>query len=228
MIFVGDGALLWRAVRHARADGHPVDLVCHGPRTTPPPGFDPGSAREVRSGADLDALAGELAERCTDGLLWSIDNPFLFREKVLASGLRLLNVHGGPLPSYRGLPPVTAAYAVLHGETSFAATLHEIDAGIDTGPVLAEARFRVDPDAVLEDVLSDLVEAAHRAFTENLGAVVDGTAGPARRPEGEPGYYGLAEGLALAGMRDHPRYDQATDLGMFADYYPDAATAWGR
>ncbi len=29
-------------------------------------------------------------------------------------------------------------------------------------------------------------------------------------------------------MRDHPRYDQATDLGMFADYYPDAATAWGR
>lgn len=227
MIFVGDGALLWRAVRHAQDGGHPVDLVCHGPRTTPPAGFDPDRARRIRSGRELDELAGELAQRCTDGPLWSIDNPFLLREKMLASGLRLLNVHGGPLPSYRGLPPVTAAYAVLHGETSFAATLHEIDDGIDTGPVLAQVEFPVEPDAVLEDVLTDLVEAAHRAFTENLGPVVDGTAGPARRPGGEPGYYGLEQGIALAGMRAHPRYEQATDLGMFSDYYPDAATAWG-
>ena len=58
MIFVGDGALLWRAVRHARADGHPVDLVCHGPRTTPPPGFTPDEARAVHSGHDLEELAG--------------------------------------------------------------------------------------------------------------------------------------------------------------------------
>jgi methionyl-tRNA formyltransferase len=228
MIFVGDGALLWRAVRHALDTGHTVDAVCHGSRGAPPRGL-PDRVRRypVGTGADLDDLAGELVALCTDGLLWSIDNPFLLREKLLGSGLRLLNVHGGPLPGYRGLPLVAVAYAVLNGEREFAATLHEIDAGIDTGPVLAEVRFPIDADAVHEDVMLDLVEAAHEVFTTQLDPVVSGTA-PAPRPtSGESGYYGLRAARALAGMRSHPRYARATDLGVFADFHPEAATAWG-
>ncbi len=223
MIFVGDGALLWRAVRHAADRGHAVDLVCSGPRTEPPPGFP---VRRVTGGRELDALADELKTACTDGTVWSIDNPFLFRAGLLGTGLRILNVHGGPLPGYRGLPLATVAYAVLHGEPEFAATLHEVDGGVDTGPVLAEHRFPVDPDAGFEDVMLDLLEAAHAVFADNLDPVLQGTAGPAVPTAGPPGYFGLREARALPEHRSHPRYAQASDLGMFEDFYPEAAEAW--
>ncbi|OZM78698.1 formyltransferase family protein [Pseudonocardia sp. MH-G8] len=222
MIFVGDGALLGRAVQHAAQRGHTVDLVCSGPRATP----GPHPARRVADGHELDAVAGELAAACTDGIVWSIDNPFLFRAGMLGTGLRILNVHGGPLPGYRGLPVATVAYAVLHGEPEFAATLHEVDAGVDTGPVLAERRFPVRPDAVFEDVMLDLVEAAHEVFVANLERVLQGGPGPGTRAEGAPGYYGLREARALPEHRSHPRYAQATDLGLFEDFYPEAAAAW--
>src|SRR5207245_1161816 len=141
---------------------------------------------------------------------------------VLGTGLRILNVNGGPLPGYRGLPLATVAYAVLHGETEFAATLHEVgpdvDAGIDTGPVLAEERFPVEPDAGFEDVMLDLVEAAHLVFADNLDPIVRGTAGPGVSAVGTPGYFGLREARALPEHRDHPRYAQATDLGMLEDF----------
>lgn len=228
MIFVGDGALLWRAVRYALDRGHTVDAVCHGPRSAVPDGVPPlVVVHEVADGAALDALAGDLTARCSDGLLWSLDNPFLLRDGLLGSGLRLLNVHGGPLPGYRGLPLATVAYAILHGEQEFAATLHEIEAGIDTGPVLAESRFPIDDDAVFEDVMIDLVDAAHEVFTEHLDAVVAGSGPTPYRPDGVPGYYGLAEARAITGMRDHPRYARATELGFFADVWPEAAQAWG-
>jgi folate-dependent phosphoribosylglycinamide formyltransferase PurN len=222
MIFVGDGALLQRAVQHAAARGHTVDLVCCGPRAAP----GPHPTRRVTDSGELDALAGEVAAACTDGLVWSIDNPFVFRTRMLASGLRILNVHGGPLPGYRGIPAATVAYAVLHGEREFAATLHEVDAGLDTGPVLAERRFPVAPDAVFEDVMLDLVEAAHEVFVANLDPVLQGGLGPGTRAEGACGYYGLREARALPDHRDHPRYAQATELGLFEDFYPEAAAAW--
>ena len=85
MIFVGHGALLWRAVRHARDRGHTIDLVCTEPGALP---ADPGVAADrVRQTADVNELAAELGAACTDGVVWSIDNRFIFREPVLGLGL---------------------------------------------------------------------------------------------------------------------------------------------
>jgi hypothetical protein len=50
----------------------------------------------------------------------------------------ILNLHPGPLPGYRGL--FAPFWQVLAGEADLAATLHLVDAGIDTGAVLAEHR----------------------------------------------------------------------------------------
>lgn len=225
MIFVGHGALLWRAVRHTRDRRHTIDLVCTEPGALP---ADPGVAADrVRHTSDVNELAAEIGTACTDGVVWSIDNRFVFREPVLGLGLRILNVHGGPLPGYRGLPLGTVAYAILNGETEFAATLHEVDAGLDTGSVIAEDRFPVADDDVFEDVMMELVEASHRVFVDNLDAVLVGGAPARSQPEGEGGYYGLR---ALRSLRtthgDHPNFERATDLGLFEDFYPEAAAAW--
>jgi len=223
MIFVGARALLWRAVRHARDQGHTVDLVCTAPGPTPPdPGVEPGRLRFTE---DVNELADELRTACTDGLVWSIDNGFIFRAPVLDLGLRIRNVHGGLLPEYRGLPLATVPYALLNGETEYGVTLHEVVASVDAGPILAEERFPVEPEDTFEDVMMQVVEACHALFVDHLDGVLAGREKPRpQRPGG--GYYGRRELRELVQHRSNPHYGRATDLGMFEDYYPDAARAW--
>ena len=62
--------------------------------------------------------------------------------------LGVVNVHGGLLPEYRG--GHVMQWAIINGEPETGVTLHYMDAGIDTGPVIADARFpiQVDDDAV--------------------------------------------------------------------------------
>lgn len=223
MIFVGDGALLWRAVRHAVDRGHAVDMVCAGGRAAAPASV---SGVDVRTTDGIDRLAGEMHTACTDGLVWSIDNRFLFGEPVLSGDLVVYNIHGGPLPGYRGVPLATVAYAILNDEPEFAATLHRVDPGIDTGPVVAEDRFPIAPDDVFEDVMAELVEACHRLFVENLDAAVAGTMTTLPQPDGPSGYYGNKAVGRVPEHRDAPNYERATDLGMFEDFFPDAAAAW--
>ncbi|QWF85816.1 formyltransferase family protein [Amycolatopsis sp. CA-230715] len=57
---------------------------------------------------------------------------------------QIINCHPGPLPSYRGVRPVN--WALRNRETSHGITVHQIDHGIDSGPVLAEVRFTIWPE----------------------------------------------------------------------------------
>lgn len=223
MIFVGDGALLWRAVSHALAQGHAVDLVVTRGRTAAP-----AAAREVavRTTDDVDAVADEVHRACSDGVVWSIDNPMLFGDAVLGGALTVYNIHGGPLPAYRGLPVATVAYAILHDETEFAATLHRVGPGIDTGAVVAVDRFPIEPDDVFEDVMGELVEACHRLFVAHLDAALAGRLEAHPQPDGPGGYYGAKAVRRLPEHRDHPNYERATDVGMFVDFFPEAAATW--
>jgi len=223
MIFVGSKALLWRAVRHARDLGHPVDLVCTPPGQPPAdPGVEPDRLRQTE---DINELAGELAAACTDGVVWSINNGFIFRSPVLDLGLRIRNVHGGPLPGYRGLPLATVAYALLNGETEYGTTLHEVVARVDGGAVLAEERFPIDPEDTFEDVQMQVIESCHTLFVDNLENVVAGR--ETLRPQSPGGhYYGLRALHEMENHRSNPNFERATDLGMFEDYYPEAASAW--
>ncbi|MCF7549500.1 formyltransferase family protein [Pseudonocardia sp. WMMC193] len=223
MIFVGDGALLWRAVDHARRSGYAVDGVCTSVGGDRPPWAESVTVHET---TDVNLLADELKAASTDGVVWSIDNRFLFRAPLLGTGLRIYNVHGGPLPQYRGLPLALVAHAILNGETEFAATLHEVDAGIDTGPVVDEERFPVEPDDVFEDVMLNLVEACHRLFVRAADAVAADRLPRGERRPGPGGYYGRRALTEFVRHRAHPNYVRATDLGMFEDFFPEAAAAW--
>ena len=189
----------------------------------PDPGVEPS---RVLTTGDVNLLAGDLGTAATDGVVWSIDNPFIFRAPLLDLGLRILNVHGGPLPGYRGLPLAGVAYAILNGERRYGATLHEVEVGVDTGPVIAEEHFDVDPEDTFEDVMLEVLEACHRLFTENLEDVLAGRAQGRPQPSGPGGYYGVRALRELERQRDDNNYARATDLGMFEDFYPQAAAAW--
>ncbi|RVW03393.1 formyltransferase family protein [Rhodococcus spongiicola] len=219
MIFIGEGALLWRAVRAATADGYRVDLVCtRSDQTTP----DHVPVLHTR---DVNADAARIQSACSDGLVWSINNPTILEAPLLDSGLRIYNIHNGPLPAYRGRPEIAITYALLNGETRYGATLHEVDKGVDTGAVLDVEEFPVRPRDRFQEVMMTGLRACHTLFERNLEAAVTGPLSPITPSSDGGGYYGRERLDELAGHRDSPHYHRAGHLGVFTPLYPDLAAA---
>lgn len=78
-------------------------------------------------------------------------------ELVDAPRFGALNVHPSLLPRHRGASPVVAA--ILAGDTEAGVTIIRMDAGVDTGPIVAQERVTVAGDetaAELEARLADL------------------------------------------------------------------------
>ncbi len=54
-----------------------------------------------------------------------------------------INLHPAPLPEYRGCN--SYAHAIINGETEYGVTLHYMNEGIDTGPIITSPRFPILP-----------------------------------------------------------------------------------
>jgi methionyl-tRNA formyltransferase len=92
-----------------------------------------------------------------------------------------LNVHASLLPKHRGAAPITAA--ILAGDTETGITLMKMDAGLDTGPILAIAREAIranDTTATLSDRLATL---GARLLSETLPRYLRGEIEPQPQPE---------------------------------------------
>ena len=74
--------------------------------------------------------------------------------------LGCLNIHGSLLPRWRGAAPIQRA--ILAGDAETGVTIMQLDAGLDTGPMLLERRHPIG----LHDTAGDL----HDALSE-LGAI---------------------------------------------------------
>jgi methionyl-tRNA formyltransferase len=85
-----------------------------------------------------------------------------------------VNVHGGLLPAYRG--GHVMQWAILNGERETGVTLHYVDEGIDTGPIVAQTRFPIGPDDDAVIVKRHLQEAAASVMMEWWPRIADGTA----------------------------------------------------
>lgn len=62
----------------------------------------------------------------------------------------VVNLHGAPLPEYRG--SMGDAVALLEGQTEFGASLHWMDRGIDTGDLIAVERFPISAKDTVYDL----------------------------------------------------------------------------
>lgn len=76
----------------------------------------------------------------------SIRNLQIFKPHTIAaiknSGKFLWNLHTGILPEYRGVFP--QLWAMANDEKETGVTLHHVDEGIDTGPIICSERFPID------------------------------------------------------------------------------------
>jgi methionyl-tRNA formyltransferase/UDP-4-amino-4-deoxy-L-arabinose formyltransferase/UDP-glucuronic acid dehydrogenase (UDP-4-keto-hexauronic acid decarboxylating) len=87
-------------------------------------------------------LAATLRRVDCDTLL-SAGYPFLLDAEQLAVCRHNLNVHPALLPRYRGA--ATGWHVLAYGEKESGVTVHFIDSGMDTGPILAQIRIPLSP-----------------------------------------------------------------------------------
>jgi len=82
---------------------------------------------------------------------------------------RIINIHPSLLPAFPGL----AAWkqALEAGAASTGCTVHFIDSGMDTGPVIAQAEVPILPHDTPESVHARIQEAEHRLYPEVLAAI---------------------------------------------------------
>ena len=112
--------------------------------------FADRAARDVAMGdwleqqrADLVVMAGYMA--------------LLSPQFVQRFAARLINVHPSLLPAFPGLHAIEQA--VEHGVRVMGVTVHFVDEGVDTGPIIAQEAFEVDPYALGVDAIEERVHA---------------------------------------------------------------------
>jgi phosphoribosylglycinamide formyltransferase 1 len=79
-------------------------------------------------------------------------------------GGRIVNTHSAPLPDFPGAHPIEDVLAAGVDET--AATVHYVDEGIDTGPVIAAERVPVRADDTAETLRKRVQAVEHRLLPE--------------------------------------------------------------
>jgi len=111
---------------------------------------------------------------------------------------RILNLHNGPLPRYRGVSPIN--WALKNGEHEHGVTLHEITAGIDDGPIVGQIKYSIYPefDEVI-DVYRRSQEFGWQIFAQTMPMLDQIVA----RPQNE------AEALYYSKQQDHLLGDRA-------------------
>ncbi len=88
-------------------------------------------------------------------------------EPVLAATrLGFVNVHASLLPKYRGAAPI--AWAIVNGETETGITLIVLDAGMDTGDMLAVERTPIGPDETQGELSARLSALGAQLAREKL------------------------------------------------------------
>ena len=92
-----------------------------------------------------------------------------------------LNLHPSLLPRHRGASPIPAA--ILAGDLATGVSLMLMDAGLDTGPVVAQAQRPLTGDETAPELELDLARLAATLLTDRLDAFLAGTAWPTPQDE---------------------------------------------
>ena len=88
----------------------------------------------------------------------------------------MVNVHPSLLPALRGPAPVE--WAVIQGLTETGVTIMQLDAGMDTGPILHQIPDHIDPDITGGDLSEHLAELGAQALVETLAVLEQGKLNP--------------------------------------------------
>jgi len=134
-----------RALERAAAAGIPTAVF----------ELDDYDGREQRDEAMADWLVGHGVT-----LVVCAGYMHLLRPAFLERFERVVNTHSAPLPDFPGAHPIEDVLAA--GVEQTAATVHYVDEGVDTGPVIAAERVPVLPEDTADTLRARVQAAEHR------------------------------------------------------------------
>jgi methionyl-tRNA formyltransferase len=152
------------------------------------PGRRLGEIQRVTAAAGIPVVWVQSAAEATDAIrsiapqvavaacfLWRLP-----REAYETPPLGILNVHPSLLPAGRGAEPVF--WTLRRGERTTGVTVHRMDAGFDTGPIVAQAEMPVPAGISAPELERDLMTLGSRLLVDALPALVAGTLQPRPQP----------------------------------------------
>ena len=95
--------------------------------------------------------------------------------------LGCVNVHASLLPRWRGAAPIQRA--ILAGDSETGVCLMQMDAGLDTGPVLASIRSPIAADDTGSRLHDRLAQLGGQLLSDKLGALQRGELEPRQQDE---------------------------------------------
>jgi phosphoribosylglycinamide formyltransferase-1 len=85
---------------------------------------------------------------------------------------RLVNIHPSILPDLPGLH--THERAISEGRNEHGCSVHFVDAGVDTGPVIAQAKCNVDTHDTADSLAEKVLKLEHKIFPWAANALAAG------------------------------------------------------
>ncbi|SDD65629.1 phosphoribosylglycinamide formyltransferase-1 [Paracoccus isoporae] len=147
----------------ARAMGVASFAVDHRPFGRDRAAFEAELARHLDAAEpDIVALAGFMR--------------ILTPEFVRRYAGRMLNIHPSLLPKYPGLH--THARAIAAGDAEAGATVHEVTADLDAGPILGQARVPVRPGDDADSLAARVLIREHALYPAVLRRFASGEKSP--------------------------------------------------
>lgn len=147
----------------------------HGIRLLAP--HDPNSEDVV---ADVSALRTDVAILAGYGKI-------LRQQLIDTFQIMAINMHAGKLPERRGGAPMN--WALINGCETFTLSIHELYAGIDSGPVLCERTFPIGPDDTIAHLHAIANENYPEMLVDTLQKLAAGTLQPRTQDVAAMSYY---------------------------------------
>ncbi len=143
-----------------RARKHGMKAVCVNPREHPD--------RESFDRAVLAHLAEHRVELvCLAGFMRILTPGF-----IAAYRNRIMNIHPALLPAFPGLH--AQRQALEHGVKVSGATVHFVDEGVDTGPIILQAAAPVLEDDTEETLSVRILEQEHQIYPRAIQLFTEG------------------------------------------------------
>ncbi len=134
-----------------------------------PPSLKPQEAKDAFAALDLDC-----AIVAAYGLI-------LPRAILAAPRHGCLNIHGSLLPRWRGAAPIQRA--ILAGDSETGITIMQMEAGLDTGPMLSQEAVAITASSTAPTIHDRLSEIGARLILPALEGFIDGSITPETQPE---------------------------------------------
>lgn len=200
IIFMGTPDFAVPVLERILEDGHQVTLAVtqpdkpkgRGKNMSVPPVKECASAHEIPVFQPVkireEQCIAQLKQYKADVIVVVAFGQILPKEVLEYPKYGCINVHASLLPKYRGAAPIQ--HVILQGEDKTGVTIMQMDAGLDTGDMLAAAEVEIEKEETGGSLHDKLSQAGAALCVRALREIEAGTVHPVSQNDEDSSYAG--------------------------------------